>query len=153
MEITLGPFPAGSKWFQVKGLLVFCNVPPNHVDLAVNPNDTMIACAYYQDLESAKAAMRATNGLTIGSIGPLEVQLTAKESARRAAVSVPNDDGPPAWTLTPYHLGFETAHRAHVPISCLNNFEPSDVACLEWDGDGCMFISKAEPGTYLEKDE
>ena len=154
VEITLGPFPAGSKWFQVKALMVFCNVPPNHVDLAVNPNDTMIACAYYQDLASAKAAMRATNGLTIGSIGPLEVQLTAKESARRAAVSVPNDDGPPAWTLNPFPEGWtETAHRAHVPMACLTHIGPSEVACLEWDEDGCMFVSKAEPGTYLEKDE
>ena len=39
------------------------------------------------------------------------------------------------------------------PMNCLIDFEPSDVACLEWDEGGCMFISKAEPGTYLEADE
>ena len=38
-------------------------------------------------------------------------------------------------------------------MNCLTGFNPSDVACIEWDDDGCMYIEKAEPGTYLEADE
>lgn len=50
VELTLGPFPDGTKWFQVKGLLVFSNAAPSHVHLAVNPNGTMIAYGSVLDL-------------------------------------------------------------------------------------------------------
>ena len=150
VEITLGPFPGGTKWYQVKGLLGFGNVSPSHVALAVNPNGSMLAYANYLDRESAQAAVKAMNGLTVGTIGPLQVQLASKEKARRSAVLVPNDDDPPAWTLTPNH---EWVRRAHVPMSCLTGFDPSDVAAIEWYDDGCMYVEKAEPGAYLEADE
>ena len=150
VEVTLGPFPGGTKWYQVKGLLGFGNVSPSHVALAVNPNGSMLAYANYLDRESAQAAVTAMDGLTVGNVGPLHVQLASPEKARRSAVLVPNDDGPPTWTLAP---DTEYVRRAYVPMSCFTNYSPSDVAAIEWYDDGSMYVDKAEPGTYLEADE
>ena len=103
-----------------------------------------------EDRESAQAAVKAMDGLTVGNIGPLQVQLASKEKAWRSAVLVPNDDDPPTWTLAPNN---EYVRRAYVPMSCFTGYNPSDVAAIEWYDDGCMYVEKAEPGAYLEADE